>query len=152
MSHFEDLSRNSYFGRWEDVLISVGWLDRAHEYPRGTVSVDFFRALARLLVDPWQPAIFAGREPCSLCQFSGGPGMLVFEGSEVRLGSTNLFVPSPRQSKVFVAPSLVVHYIDAHGYVPPEEFQVAVLQCPTMGSLAYRRLLRERGLRIESSA
>lgn len=150
MSHFDDLSPNSYFGRWEDVLISVGWLDGSADYPHGAVSLDFFRALVRLLLDPWQPGVFAGRAPCSLCQFSDGPGTLTFEGNRIQLGSANLFVPSP-QGKVFVAPSLVAHYIDAHGYAPPEEFQKAVLECPPMGSLPYRKALLERGLRTGSS-
>jgi hypothetical protein len=146
MSHSEDLSPNKYFGRWQDILVSVGWLDNGHDYPRGAVPLDFFRALVRLLEDPWQPGVFAGRAPCSICQFSGGPGSLAFEGKKIQLGSANLFVPS-REGKVFVCPSLVAHYIDAHGYAPPEEFQEAVLECPPMGSLPYRRALHERGLR-----
>jgi hypothetical protein len=125
-THFADLSPNSYFGPWEDVLISIGWLDGTQDYVRGVVSHEFFRALVRLLDDPWQPAVFAGRAPCPLCQFSGGPAALSFEGSR---------------------PSLVAHYIDAHGYVPPQEFQRAVLACPPMGSLEYRKALLERGIR-----
>jgi hypothetical protein len=149
MSHAEDLSPNGYFGRWQDVLVSVGWLGRDHEYPRGAVSSEFFRALVRLLLEPWQPAVFAGRAPCALCQFSGGPGSLAFDGNKIQLGSANLFVPSP-DGKVFVSPSLVAHYIDAHGYVPPKVFQEAVLECPPMGSLPYRKALHERGLRADA--
>lgn len=146
------LTATSVDGR-EDVLISVGWLDGSADYPHGPMGLYrsiFFRALVRLLLDPWQPGVFAGRAPCSLCQFSDGPGTLTFEGNRIQLGFANLFVPSP-QGKVFVAPSLVAHYIDAHGYAPPEEFQKAVLECPPMGSLPYRKALLERGLRTESS-
>lgn len=146
MPHFADLSANTCFGQWEDVLVSIGWLDSTHGYARGAVPLEVFRALVRLLVDPWQPGVFAGRSPCSLCRFSGGPGVFVFEGSNVQLGSANLFVPSI-DKKVFVAPSLVAHYIDAHAYMPPEEFQAAVVRCPPMGSLSYRKALLERGIR-----
>ena len=145
MPHFDDLKPNDVFGRWSDVLVSVGWLDDAHDYPRGIVSPEFFRALVRLLVDPWQPGVFPGRAPCALCRFSGGPGTLAFEGSSIRLGSANLFVPGP-PGTVFVAPSLVAHTIDAHGYAPPEVFQQAVLQCPPMRSAAYLKALPQAGL------
>lgn len=70
----------------------------------------------------------------------------MFEGNKVQIGSASLLVPN-QAGKIFVTPSLVAHYIDAHGYVPPEEFQRAVLECPPMGSLSYRRALLERGLR-----
>jgi hypothetical protein len=150
MSHSDDFSPNKYFGRWQDILVSVGWLDSAHDYPRGSVPLDFFRALVRLLEDPWQPGVFAGRAPCAFCQFSGGPGSLVFEGKKIQLGAANLFVPA-RYGKVYVSPSLVAHYIDAHGYVPPEAFQEAVLECPPMGSLHYRKAIHERGLRVRGA-
>lgn len=147
MPHFDDLSPNTYFDRWQDTLLSVGWLERGHEFPRGTVSPAFFDALVRLLVDPWQPGAFAGRAPCSFCQFSGGPATLSLADTNVKLGSANVFVPGLAQG-VFVAPSLVVHYIDAHEYVPPLELQRAVLECPEMGSFAYRKALLARGLKI----
>ena len=150
MSHFHDLSPNSAFDRWQEILVSVGWLDNSHRFSRAAVPLNFFRALVRLLQNPWQPGVFAGRAPCSMCQFSGGPGTLVFEGDTVLLGSANLFVPG-RQSKVFVSPSLIAHYIDAHGYAPPEEFQEAVLECPPMGSFPYRKALHERGVRAGSA-
>lgn len=148
MTYFEDLSPNPSFGQWADILLSVGWLDSAHDYPRGTVTPAFFRALVQLLVEPWHPGgALAGRHPCSFCPFTGGPGSLVFEGSTVTLGSANLFVPGP-SGKVYVAPSLIAHVIDAHGYAPPEEFQRAVLECPTMRTMPYLRALRERGLGV----
>ncbi len=149
MSHFDDMSPNDYFGRWEDILLSIGWLDDARAFPQGEVSTEFFRALVQLLVEPWQPGVLAGRAECAICQFSGGPGVLTFEANRIQLGSANLFVPGPN-GKVFVSPSLVAHYVDAHRYVPPEEFQRAVIECPTMGTLPYRKALFERGLRVGS--
>ena len=55
-------------------------------------------------------------------------------------GTFNLFVPA--LARVYVAPSLVSHYIDAHGYLPPPAFLDAVQQCPPMRSDAYRAGLR----------
>ena len=46
---------------------------------------------------------------------------------------------------ILVAPSLVLHYIDAHQYLPPAEFISAVLRCPEVGSPEYVRALLEGG-------
>jgi hypothetical protein len=40
-------------------------------------------------------------------------------------------------SFIFVAPELILHYIDAHAYQPPMEFSQAVLACPPVPSTAY---------------
>jgi hypothetical protein len=47
----------------------------------------------------------------------------------------NLFVPD--NTSVYVTPRLVLHYIEAHGYSPPDEFCAAVMRCPEMCSLEY---------------
>jgi len=47
----------------------------------------------------------------------------------------------PSQSCVYIAPDLVVHYIEAHRYAPPTEFVEAVLACPEQLSDAYVELL-----------
>ncbi|MCP3163829.1 DUF7919 family protein [Myxococcus qinghaiensis] len=144
MAYFADLAPCSYFPAGQDVLLSVGWLEEGHSFTQGVVSEDFFEALVRLCVNPWQPVAFAGRHECSLCRFSGGPGTLVYRDMTVSFGGANVFVPGA--DRVFVAPTSVVHYIDAHGYAPPREFQAAVMGCPEMRSMAYLKALKARGL------
>jgi hypothetical protein len=41
----------------------------------------------------------------------------------------------------FVCPELVTHYMNAHGYRPPEEFCRAMLACPPMRSMPYLKAL-----------
>jgi hypothetical protein len=60
------------------------------------------------------------------------------------VGFKNVFVPG--NDKIYVAPELILHYIDQHGYSPPAEFQQAVLDCPTMRSVAYLRAILKLGL------
>src|SRR5262245_38025081 len=103
MTVIEDLKPCTYFGRWEEILVAVGWLGVGRAYTKGIVSDQFFAALIRLLVDPWQPVGAAGRSVCGFCRFSGGPAQLLYAGSSVALGSTNLFVPGGEKS-VFAAP------------------------------------------------
>jgi hypothetical protein len=126
-------------------LIAVGWLDLEHPYTRGPVDPKFARKLFDLLVDPWFSAYPAGRHPCPFCRLTGGPGGVRFDNVTVGIGVLDLYVPA--QGRVYVAPSMIVHYIDAHEYAPPEEFVTAVLSCPRMRSMDYLRALIKNGPR-----
>src|SRR5262245_4352681 len=119
MSHFVDLSPSGYFGRWEESLFAVGWLESDHEFARGAVGEDVFSALVRLWVDPWHARATARRQPCPSCRVRKGPGHLTYQGMSVPRGSANLFVPG--RNKVFAAPPMILHYVDAHEYAPPAE-------------------------------
>jgi hypothetical protein len=147
MVYCKDLEPLAFLDRSDWLLSGVGWLDADHDYVRGPVSEAFFAALVELLVDPWQPAACAGRMPCPFCRFTDGPGALYFRGSTVRMGANNLFVPHAATRGAYVAPSLIAHYVDAHEYAPPVAFQEAVLQCPPMRSMAYKKALLAAGIR-----
>jgi|HubBroStandDraft_6_1064221.scaffolds.fasta_scaffold334625_2 hypothetical protein len=123
-------------------LRAVGWLARWHDYARGEVSAEFMGALVGLLVEPWQPLEYDGVHQCPFCRFTGGPGTVRFGFTTVSVGNSNLFVPA--KDVIYVAPSLIAHYVDAHDYAPPEQFQQAVLTCPAMRSFAYLKAIRER--------
>jgi hypothetical protein len=112
--------------------VAIGWLARGHEYPAGDNASDVFSKLVLLLEDPWQPAVSAGVHPCDLCLYR----------SEVA-GTKNVFVPG--EGRVYVAPELILHYMNAHRYQPPAEFCQAVLACPPMRSAEYRRALLAAG-------
>lgn len=144
MGYYRDLATLDRFGETKIPPVAVGWLDPAQDYERATVSSHVFEALIRLLENPWQPAIAAGVHRCGFCHFSGGPGELRYAGRTARLGTANLFIPSDQ--RLFVAPSLIAHYIDAHGYAPPIEFQEAVQRCPPMRSMEYLQRIKESGI------
>lgn len=145
MAKYEDLAPLDYFGSaWADKLVAVGWVESADQCSRGEVDRALFESLVALLVEPWQPFAVAGSHRCTLCRFTGGPSTLRFGSQVVEIGASNLFVPS--EGCVFVAPSSVVHYIDAHQYCPPLEFQEAVRRLPAMRSMEYLRLIRKHEL------
>lgn len=87
--------------------------------------------LEYLLGDPWDPfgPHYRGQHTCELC---GG-----------KWSKLNLFVPGT--CAVYVAPELILHYIDAHEYAPPEEFCAALLACPEMNSSDYLSALARVG-------
>jgi hypothetical protein len=47
----------------------------------------------------------------------------------------------PGQGCIYVAPTGIVHYISAHWYKPPTPFLEAVLACPPMGSMTYKKAI-----------
>ena len=65
------------------------------------------------------------------------------DGLVVYFGATNLYVPG--DGCVYVAPSMIAHYVDVHRYEPPAVFWEAVMNCPPMASETYKRALIANG-------
>jgi hypothetical protein len=107
-------------------------LDEAHPYPQGQVSKAFLDKLFELLAKPWAPVYLLGYHDCPWC---GEDYTAIYNGRPAKVGALNLFVPGA--GFLYVMPSLAAHYILAHGYAPPAEFQQAVLRCPPMRSPEY---------------
>jgi hypothetical protein len=130
------------------TLCAVGWLEPEHRFEQGRVDESFFARLMTLLVEPWQPFAVAGFHHCGFCRFTGGPGTIHYQpqrGGSVSavVGASNIFVPG--LDAIYMAPSLIAHYIDAHAYRPPDEFIAAVMTCPEMRSAAYLRAIHALG-------
>ena len=136
MAWFEDRMPIHYFALADaSRLRAIGWLEPGHSFPIGEVTHQEFASIFELAVEPWQPSRFLGFHDCGFCRFSEGPSSMVFGARRVEVGCNNLFVPAG--DVVFVAPSMILHYVDAHGYRPPDEFLEAIEQCPRMGSREY---------------
>lgn len=133
MTFYRDLAPCTYFRRRPfRTLRAVGWLSAAEDYPRGAMRREERASLAALLAECWDPfgPNYRGQHTCELCS---GPR-----------GQRNLFVPG--DGLIFVAPELILHYIDEHSYLPPRPFVDGVLACPEMGSGSYlSALIREGG-------
>lgn len=148
MAHFEDLAELDYFGEeYSHILRAVGWLEPGYTYSKGDVDRGVFEKLCDLLQKPWSPVHFFGIQGCGFCRFTGGkPTQLQRKSGIVQIPGNsvlNLFVPA--NDVIYVAPELIAHYIDAHGYRPPYEFIEAVLLCPKMSSKEYFGAIRNCG-------
>ena len=77
-----------------------------------------------------------GAHFCSFCPDDADKQeTVVFDGHRFGLGAANLFLPA--EGTIYVAPSLIVHYIRDHSYLPPEPFCEAVRTCPPVTSDEY---------------
>jgi hypothetical protein len=128
---FDDLSPCTYFPL-DAKLLAVGWLERGKPFNTGESDRAVYDALVEMRKNPWQPLVCRGFHECDLCRFAG----------EAR-GCANLIVPA--NGIIYVAPELIVHYMNAHSYAPPQEFCRPVLSCPPMRSMEYLKALRSCG-------
>jgi hypothetical protein len=115
MTHFEDLSGK--------VIVKVGWLDAPHSYPTGEVAGEDIQAMERLVVHTWLPPYRAmGWHDCTLCPRAPTDGPIVreIEGQARMLGATEIWVPDG--DVMYSVPTLILHYIEDHQYLPPEVF------------------------------
>ncbi len=131
MALLKDLEQCNYLPLPSDNLLAVGWLSRASEFLQGEVSPAFFQKLSALCSEPWQPVVSAGFHVCELCQFQG-PRF-----------SANVFVPFG--GLIYVAPVAITHYIASHWYKPPAVFIDAVMECPPMNTMAYKKSILSNG-------
>lgn len=107
-------------------VVAIGWLEAGHPFSQGEVDSNDLATLRDLCTNPWAPFACAGPHQCSLCGNAWN--------------SENLFVPAV--DVVFACPAMIVHYIEAHQYRPPDEFLAAARACfPTHTSM-YEAQLR----------
>ncbi|KAF3465627.1 hypothetical protein [Streptomyces sp. Tu 3180] len=94
--------------------LNIGWLEAGRPYPTGAVPAAFVEKLEAVRRIQWMN-VCLGVHECDLCPGDGAP-----EGNgEVRIpGGPGI---------AYAAPSLVTHYVTAHGYRPPQVFVDAVL-------------------------
>lgn len=133
MTYIPDLT--SEYGESGRVL-GVGWLEQGKPYQKGKVEEAVFARLMELLRDPWQPYVAAGVHVCDLCRFMDAPPYVQYRNLRIGTGhNNNLFLPG--EGVIYIAPSMIVHYIVAHDYAPPDVFCDAVMRCPPMRSMEY---------------
>ena len=141
--HYDDLEMCRYHGgpfdaeNWSVPLSAVGWLEHPLPHTKGASPEAFLIRLLALISSArsaYPHYYFRGVHECSLCLACGlaSPGPI--------WSQENIFVPGT--ACVYVAPGGIVHYVESHEYLPPQEFIEAVLRCPAYGSAAFQQALR----------
>jgi hypothetical protein len=121
MSHILDMQDKG------SGYVSVGWLHPDHPFPQAEPDEHF---LARL-------EEYVARCPASsrALGFGAAGGFHTCEFCESAHGTANFGVPFG--DRIFYAPEMIVHYVEAHHYAPPAEFVAAVMNGPLPGTRQY---------------
>ena len=123
----KDLARYSYLlSRATANMLSIGWLDGGQAFSVGEVPKAFENALLLLCERPIN--LMRGFHRCPFCNEQGDAMLFVLKanGERLHLGNGEIHVPG-KGNLLFVAPTLIYHYVTSHNYRPPEEFISAVL-------------------------
>lgn len=127
MSFFPDLGTESMVAAGDHVR-SIGWLHPEFPYTKGQVTNDFLARLKQFVEqssDSADALFFGALGGFHTCEFCGGSH-----------GIANFGVPC--DGILFVAPEMVVHYIEEHQYRPPDVFVNAVMHSPLPESEEYQ--------------
>ncbi|HKE45450.1 MAG TPA: NUDIX domain-containing protein [Steroidobacteraceae bacterium] len=138
--YFQDLTPYEYHHRAppKDNVLNVGWLSRDYAFNSGKVSEEFLRALRKLARSPMN--LCCGVHLCEFCPPPRDP-------REGRIGGNGeIWVPGT-DGVVYVAPALIDHYVEAHGYSPPAVFVAAVMAYLSAGHRAASEMRSGTGMR-----
>ena len=139
VAYFADLTPYSYGNPssrdepWPGLpLVNIGWLDADHSFATGLLPDGLLERLEELAKVRVRQS--RGEHHCELCIRDLG-GEAYFRRLEPATRNRELQT-LPRESAefrvkgrgvVYAVPQLAIHYLAAHGYLPPEEFREAVL-------------------------
>ena len=124
MTYYADLSEYSYDADSGPAL-NVGWLDKEHTYPTGDLPADLRdKLLAVTVLSPVNQT--RGFHQCELCDRPAYPPIDVRWRDRTRaIGSAEVRVTA-EDGTVYACPDLLIHYVDAHRYYPPDAFVEAL--------------------------
>jgi hypothetical protein len=129
MSYFADMGHVTPVAVGDHVR-AVGWLHLDHPDTQGEVSAQILGRLREFVAQSGFSAealyfgAYAGIHTCEFCGRAHGVNNFGVLGEDV----------------LFVAPEMVVHYVERHSYRPPAEFIAAVLRSPLPATEEYQRV------------
>lgn len=127
MAYFADLTRYEYFRLKEPGIVhNIGWLDATHEFPTGPIDPEIVARLEK--ISCYSTNQSRGIHFCELCS---PPCVAIHRLTDkaLYLGSAEIRVFSP-DGEIFAAPTMLLHYITVHNYLPPPVFLKAALTGP----------------------
>lgn len=119
MTYFADLTPYAYLPDGP-LMMNVGWLDREHDFSRGRVAERDVATMLELAA-----RLSNMTRGYRLCEFCDAESPIVVEApvrrGRVLLGNGEIHATG-RSGEVYAAPTMVVHYVLAHQYLPPSVF------------------------------
>ena len=143
MAYFDDLTPYQYLGIEKGVL-NIGWLSGNEPFQKGEAPTGFTDALAICANNPSN--LCRGFHVCDICQT---PSNLDYElggydlgGRKIGLGNGEIRILG-QDKTIYSAPTLIVHYVDVHGYLPPASFVEAVMRNASGTYVVYGDILEK---------
>ncbi|GII86531.1 hypothetical protein Ssi03_45210 [Sphaerisporangium siamense] len=135
MTEYSDLSPYTY---WEDsgcgstpnptpTMLNIGWLGRNQQFNTGPCPPEVLEVLHRLAAEPKN--VMRGLHYCEFCDVES-PIKIPSSGNKkgfAWLGTGEIHIATTG-NVTYVAPTLAIHYMEAHSYSPPIQFIEAVLR------------------------
>lgn len=126
--YYVDLSPYSYY---LDFLVpsvrNIGWIDDGVDFPKGIMPINLLEKMKNILIKSdlvnAHVNLVRGVHPCTIC---GCEDVVRFADKKIILGMSEIWIPNSISSGFFAAPSMVVHYIEKHNYLPPGVFLTAI--------------------------
>src|SRR3954470_12070619 len=156
MTWFEDLTPYSYLPMfWDEAppsrpALNVGWLAEGMRFATATPDPAFVERL-RLLVRHARTQQTRGYHFCEFCPPARGEEWLRNEYLETHAGTAEIRAVGADATR-YAAPTLIVHYVEAHRYAPPRAFVDAIMRCASLTLKAARAaaLCLSCGARLET--
>jgi hypothetical protein len=103
------------------TMLAIGWLGKGSSYSRGVFPQVFIEKLLALAENPQK--LTRGLHYCEFCDMESPIELKssVFSQGRAWIGNGEIHV-SAGPGRLFVMPTLAIHYISHHQYLPPLEF------------------------------
>lgn len=133
MSYYEDLTPYNYHHHSVKEL-NVGWLEKEHEFNTGDVPDGFIDRLKTISEN--QVFQTRGFQLCHFCK-----EQIVDSKIKCATSSCEIRVIG-KDGIVYASPQMIVHYIEEHKYLPPQQFIDAVMEGPLPGTSDYDEVFK----------
>ncbi len=124
MTEYKDFSRYKYWSTLFCVAKNIGWLGEG-DFNTGKVDFAFIEKLEAFCC--YRVNLTRGFQECPFC---GASGLAITnqKGNKIYIGDAEIRVKS-KKGRIFAAPTLIIHYVKEHSYLPPQEFIEAIMEC-----------------------
>jgi hypothetical protein len=123
--YFADLSPYRYGAAPSHPdFLNVGWLGKDQPFAEGDTSAAFLLALEVLVKSPVN--LYRGRHYCEFCPgpqiTRDGLGVVTLEEPPEQTWGNGEIRVLGDDGKTYIAPTLILHYVAKHKYLPPAAF------------------------------
>ncbi len=123
-------------------LKKIGWIQSEANFQRGEVPKEFSQKIVDMLIRE-RVNLLRSVKTCPIC--NDKEWKYADEEKKVLLGCSEILVPVD-DFMAFSAPDLIIHYVNAHNFLPPQDFIEAVerfdLKSDWSGSLYFDEVKR----------